>query len=348
MEDRELVPLVLEEPRLGIEVELEAVGGGSGVSAWQVALGRPVTEGDEAARLVGGLGVRVLGELYPDLLRNYQMAHIRLKFEALSFRLTVMVGGIGEAHPVQASAQQGSRDHSAVARLEALPRGDVVPEGSFVLNIKDRVVNGERHPYVLELVLALRQIGWKWIDTYIWVKPNAIPGRFGPRAKDAWEYVYWFAKGRPYFDLDAIRVPYRTPPEERARRALDPSPRRNTAAGHGRKRAQTYERGGADPGNVITASLTYNQHYGVAHTAAMPELLAEFVIKAGAPPGAIVVDPFAGSGTTSFVARRFGRRAGGLELHREHVEEAVKRLSRSTTPDLEGERHTPQLRLEVA
>ena len=223
-----------------------------------------------------------------------------------------------------------------------------MPEGSFVLNIKDRVVNGERHPYVLELVLALRQIGWKWIDTYIWVKPNAIPGRFGPRAKDAWEYVYWFAKGRPYFDLDAIRVPYRTPPEERARRALDPSPRRNTAAGHGRKRAQTYERGGADPGNVITASLTYNQHYGVAHTAAMPELLAEFVIKAGAPPGAIVVDPFAGSGTTSFVARRFGRRAGGLELHREHVEEAVKRLSRSTTPDLEGERHTPQLRLEVA
>lgn len=223
------------------------------------------------------------------------------------------------------------------------------PEGSFVLNIKDRVVGGERHPYVLELVLALRQIGWRWIDTYIWVKPNAIPGRFGPRTKDAWEYVYWFSKTRPHFDLDAIRVPYRTPPEERARRALDPSPRRNTAAGHGRKRSQTYDRGGADPGNVIVASLTYNQHYGVAHTAAMPEELAEFVIKAGAPPGGTVVDPFAGSGTTSLVARRLGREAGGFELHREYVESAMKRLSQSD-PEIDAEQAdtAPQLRLEVA
>lgn len=160
------------------------------------------------------------------------------------------------------------------------------PTGSFVLNIKDRVANGERHPYVLELVLALRQLGWRWIETYIWVKPNAIPGRFGPRTKDAWEYVFWFAKGRPYFDLDAVRIPYKTTEKERARRELDPSPRRTTAAGHGRKRSQTFRHGAADPGNVLTIPLTYNQHRGVAHTAAMPERLAEFFVKAGAPEGA--------------------------------------------------------------
>ena len=200
------------------------------------------------------------------------------------------------------------------------------PSGSFVLNIKDRVVRGERHPYVYELVLALRNQGWRWIDTYVWVKPNAIPGRFGPRAKDAWEYVYWFAKGRPYFDLNAVRVPYRTTDAERHRREADTSPRRNTAAGHGRTRAQTFRHGAADPGNVITVPLTYNQHYGVAHTAAMPEPLAEFFIKAGSPEGGIVVDPFAGGGTTSVVAARMNRRAGGLELHREHVDEARRRL----------------------
>lgn len=34
------------------------------------------------------------------------------------------------------------------------------PSGSFVLNIKERVVGGERHTYVLELILAMRKQGW--------------------------------------------------------------------------------------------------------------------------------------------------------------------------------------------
>ena len=79
--------------------------------------------------------------------------------------------------------------------------------GSLVLNIKNRVANagplrGQRHPYVYELVLGMQRTGWRWIETYVWSKPNAIPGRFGPRTKDSFEYVYHFAKGpKPYFDL---------------------------------------------------------------------------------------------------------------------------------------------------
>lgn len=199
--------------------------------------------------------------------------------------------------------------------------------GSFVLNIKDRVVRGERHPYVFELAIALQHMGWRWIETYIWHKPNAIPGRFGPRTKDSYEYVFWFGREKPYFDLDVIRVPYKTPASEIERREQDSSPRRNTAAGHGRRRAQTWKHGGADPGNVIVVPQTYNQHYGVGHTAAMPEGLAEWVIKAGSRPGSVVIDPFAGSGTTTVVAWRVGRRAGGLELHRDFVEEARARLA---------------------
>lgn len=41
------------------------------------------------------------------------------------------------------------------------------PTGSFLLNIKERVVNGERHPYVLHLILAMREQGWLWTEEYI-------------------------------------------------------------------------------------------------------------------------------------------------------------------------------------
>jgi DNA modification methylase len=204
--------------------------------------------------------------------------------------------------------------------------------GSLVLNIKNRVaqagpLRGQRHPYVYQLVLALQHMGWRWLETYVWAKPNAVPGRYGPRTKDAFEYVYHFARGaKPSFNLDAIRVPYKTSPAEIERRKLDTNGRRNTNAGFGRDRTGTYSYGGADPGNVVTVPQTYNQHYGVAHTAAMPEGLASFFIRAVCPPDGIVLDPFAGGGTTIVVARRLGRRAGGIELHEEFVREARRRI----------------------
>lgn len=208
-----------------------------------------------------------------------------------------------------------------------------------MLNIKNRVAasghfRGQRHPYVYQLVIALQQQGWRWLETYIWSKPNAVPGRFGPRTKDSFEYVYAFASGtKPYFDLNAIRVPYRTTPEEVARRKLDALGRRNTDAGFGRDRTTTYLHGGADPGNVVSVPQTYNQHKGAGgYTAAMPEGLAEFFVKSCSPEGGVVIDPFAGSGTTAVVARRLGRRAGGLEIHREFVEIARERL-RTDEPD---------------
>jgi len=207
--------------------------------------------------------------------------------------------------------------------------------GWFVLNIKNRVakggpLRGQRHPYVYELVLALQHMGWRWIETYIWAKPNSIPGRFGPRTKDAFEYVYAFARGsRPYFELDAIRVPYKTTQVEIERRKLDENGRRNTEAGFGRDRTKTYAKGGADPGNVVTVAQTYNQHYGPAgeHTAVMPEGLAAFFIQACCPPGGVVLDPFAGSATTTVVARRFGRRGGGLDVHQKHVDVGRTRIA---------------------
>jgi DNA modification methylase len=215
-------------------------------------------------------------------------------------------------------------------------------DGSLMLNIKNRVaargeLRGQRHPYVYQLVLTLQDMGWRWIETYIWAKPNAVPGRFGPRTKDSFEYVYHFARGaKPFFDLDAIRVPYRADAAEIARRQHDSLGRRNTKAGFGRDRTKTYLLGGADPGNVVSVPQTYNQHRGVAHTAAMPEGLAEFFIRAASPRDGVVIDPFAGSGTTIVVARRLGRRAGGFEIHADFVREARRRIAADIADDVPG------------
>ncbi|HSV67669.1 MAG TPA: site-specific DNA-methyltransferase [Mycobacteriales bacterium] len=214
--------------------------------------------------------------------------------------------------------------------------------GSLILNIKNRVarsgpLKGQRHPYVYQLVLALQQLGWRWVETYIWAKPNAVPGRFGPRTKDSFEYVYHLARGqRPYFDINAVRVPYKTPVADIERRRQDQNGRRTTAAGFGRDRVGTYEWGAADPGNVVVVPQAYNQHYGVAHTAAMPEGLAQFFVRAASPDGGVVIDPFAGSGTTVVVARRLGRRAGGIELHEEFVREASRRIAADAADDTPG------------
>ena len=129
----------------------------------------------------------------------------------------------------------------AEAMLEA-----TADSGSMVVNIKNRVASsgplrGQRHPYVFELVLRLQSLGWRWLETYVWHKPNAVPGRFGPRSKDSFEFCFHFSKGfRPYFDLDAVRVPYRADAAEIERRRRDTRGRRNTEAGFGRDRSKVY------------------------------------------------------------------------------------------------------------
>ena len=54
-------------------------------------------------------------------------------------------------------------------------------DGSFVLNIKEKVVEGERHTYVLELILAMKRQGWLWTEEYMWHKGNSTPGKWSSR-----------------------------------------------------------------------------------------------------------------------------------------------------------------------
>ena len=63
------------------------------------------------------------------------------------------------------------------------------------------------------------------------------------------------------------------------------------------------------------------------HEAEFPEELARRVIRLFSPAKGVVLDPFVGSGTTTAVARRLGRRWLGIELDEQYAEAARKRTN---------------------
>ena len=62
------------------------------------------------------------------------------------------------------------------------------------------------------------------------------------------------------------------------------------------------------------------------HPVQMPEALAERIIKRGSKPGDLVLDIFAGSGTSLVVAKRLNRKFIGYEINPEHYNNAIQRL----------------------
>jgi len=72
------------------------------------------------------------------------------------------------------------------------------PDGTFVLNIKEKAVNGERHTYVIELILALRKQGWLWTEEFVWHKKNCFPGKWPNRFRDSWERCLQFNKSKKF------------------------------------------------------------------------------------------------------------------------------------------------------
>src|SRR6185437_2009125 len=94
-----------------------------------------------------------------------------------------------------------------------LPRSEqflrvLKPTGTFILNIKEKAENGERHTFVIELILALRKQGWLWTEEFVWHKKNCYPGKWPNRFRDAWERCLHFTKQRKFaMYQDAVRVP---------------------------------------------------------------------------------------------------------------------------------------------
>jgi len=82
---------------------------------------------------------------------------------------------------------------------------------------------------------------------------------------------------------------------------------------------------GKNPGDVWTIQL---EQYPEAHFAVFPQKLVENAVKLGCPPGGVVLDPFAGSGTVGEVAMKLGRKALLIELIEDYVKLIEKRCKK--------------------
>ena len=214
-----------------------------------------------------------------------------------------------------------------------LPRAEQLlrvlkPTGTFMLNIKEKVVNGERHTYVLELIVALRKQGWLWTEEFMWHKKNSYPGKWPNRFRDSWERLLQFNKQKHFATYqDEVMIPIGDWGTKRLANlsARDHArPNNNTGSGFSMKRANWSGREFVYPSNVLhLATESANKN----HSAAFPETLPEWFIKLFTKEGDVVLDPLVGSGTTVVVAKRMGRRYLGIDISEEFTEVSRKRLN---------------------
>ena len=239
----------------------------------------------------------------------------------------------------RASAEwQRKGRNDAPANDRRLPKHDI-------LKVKDLIGIPWR------VAFALQADGWYLRSDIIWHKPNPMPESVTDRPTKAHEYIFLLSKSpRYYYDADAIREPV-------TRRAIA-SGKRGAVGVSKRNDAPDVAVATRNKRSVWTIAT---QPFPEGHFAAFPEKLVEPCILAGTSPHAcpvcrapwkraaeselgwqptctcenndgsgkcIVLDPFAGSGTTLLVAERLGRQAVGIEINPEYVEMAKRRLSK--------------------
>ena len=139
------------------------------------------------------------------------------------------------------------------------------------------------------LAFALQEDGWYLRTDVIWNKPNAMPESVRDRPNRSHEYIFMLSKSERYFyDRGAV---------------CEPSGR-----------------------NLRSVWNINTRPYPEAHFATFPPALIEPCIQSSSQPGDLVLDPFFGSGTVGVVADDLGRRYVGVELNKDYIELAAKRL----------------------
>lgn len=205
------------------------------------------------------------------------------------------------------------------------------------------------------VAIALQDDGWIVRQDNVWHKPNPMPESVTDRTTRAHEYVFQFAKsGRYYYNADAVAEPVKQSTIDRVSQDVDNQIGSNRIPGktNGNMKAvikkqddlgkRTYT-GFNDRYFAEEQAVTRNRRsvwtippaqFREAHFATFPTEIPEICIKAGCPPGGLVLDMFMGSGTTADVARRLGRDYIGSELSAEYMWIIEKRLSTPFTPNM--------------
>ena len=189
------------------------------------------------------------------------------------------------------------------------------------------------------VAISLIDDGWILRNTVIWTKPNAMPESVTDRFSKKYEYIFMFTKNEKYyFDLDSIRESQSESSKKRAEFAIRTNEtyenRKDVKFGHeyinssptrlGRKNMHSNILSqGKNPGDVWVIPT---QPSPEKHFAMWPERLVERMVKCGTKAGDTILDPFAGSGTTLKVAKQMNRKALGIDLGYQEIQE--RRLSK--------------------
>lgn len=189
------------------------------------------------------------------------------------------------------------------------------PGGVIVWVVADATVDGSETGTSMEQALHFKRLGLNLHDTMLYRKTNPIPQNHN-RYEQEWEFAFVLSHGRPKAwnpikekALNGGKVENwgsrRAVEQGAARRARDGADLRITNEMKSRGNIWAYPVG---------------QAAGPDHPAPFPEALARDHILSWSNPGDVVLDPFAGSGTTLKMAKETGRRAVGIEVNAEYCD----------------------------
>lgn len=220
--------------------------------------------------------------------------------------------------------------------------------GSFILNIKEHPRNGERETYVIELILALKTMGWLWIEEYCWYKKNSFPGKWPNRFRDSWERCLHFSTKKDFnMYQDAVKVPIGDWAEKRFKSMSEKDFKRHVSSTNGslgRNVSNWLDRKRVYPHNVVVfeeerylndiesdtvptlielATVCHNKN----HSAAFPIELPTWFIKLFTKENDVVLDPFIGSGTSAIASILLNRNYIGIEKKKEFAQAARKHIN---------------------
>lgn len=195
-----------------------------------------------------------------------------------------------------------------------------------------------------KVAFALRDSGWYLRQDIIWHKPNPMPESVTDRCTSSHEYIFLLTKSPKYFyDYKAIREPWTSGRKDMARLGkprsgaayLSQNPIADNTNKQDTVEKATYkgfnERFKQNPPvemmrNKRSVWYVATSKFKGSHFATFPPNLIRPCILAGCPKEGIVLDPFAGSGTTLYVARELGRKYIGIEINPEYIKLIEKRL----------------------
>ena len=236
-----------------------------------------------------------------------------------------MTGGVGK------NTITSSRNHNAVraARIAIAGNGGPRHRKAPGLKEKDLCLIPQR------LAIALQEDGW-WIRSdCIWNKPSPLPESAKDRPSRCHEYLFMITKSPHYFyDGNAIRRPlatktlttFGTKRTSKGTDSLFKVASHNFSERMPERKPTLDENGELAGANARTVWTVAQEPYKGAHFATFPRRLVEPCILSGSPAQGIVLDPFAGSGTTLEVALELGRQAVGIEISAEYCKLIEARL----------------------